>query len=292
MVRPSTALFRLQALQDKLDFHQADIADAAAVQAVVRAVKPHWVFHLAVSGAYSWQTDALQMVQTNIVGTANLLEAAAALGFDAFVNTGSSSEYGLKAFAPLESESLVPNSYYSLTKGSATAYCRYVAQTKGLHVPTLRLYSAYGPWEEPKRFMPTLVLKALEGRLPPLVNPNIARDFVYIDDMIEAFLLAAAKPTQEAGAVYNVGSGQQFTIADIVAAIQELLPVQDTPSWGSMGDRKWDTDVWVANNEKIVAELNWRPRVDIKAGLTRTIKWFQDNPEIVQRYRQEQLLPA
>ena len=126
----------------------------------------------------------------------------------------SSSEYGLKDHAPHEDEPLEPNSPYAAAKAEATAH----ALERGAVV--LRLYSAYGPWEEPSRFVPTLLAHALAGRLPPLVSPDVARDFVHVDDVCAAFVLGAGAP---AGRVYNVGSGRQTTVAEVVELARRLL---------------------------------------------------------------------
>jgi dolichol-phosphate mannosyltransferase len=211
---------------------------------------------------------------TNLVGTANLLEAAAAVGFEAFVNSGSSSEYGYKDHAPAEDELPEPNSIYAVAKAAATMYCRQRARRSGLPVTTLRLYSAYGPFEEAGRLVPRLITEGLRGRLPPLVNPAVARDFVHVDDVCDAYLRAAAASV-EPGAVYNVGSGRQTTIAEIVEIVRKLLAVEAEPAWGTMADRSWDTDVWVANPARIKAELGWSPNLDLEQGLARTIAWHR-----------------
>ncbi|MFN8563874.1 MAG: NAD-dependent epimerase/dehydratase family protein, partial [Anaerolineae bacterium] len=188
LVRPAFRSWRIDAIRDDLRLHTLDLADAEAVQQVVAQIRPEWVFHLAVHGAYSDQTSIPDMISTNIVSTVNLVEACLQSGFEAFINTGSSSEYGFKDHPPAENEWLEPNSVYAVTKASATLYCRMVAQTRRVNVTTLRLYSVYGAYEEPTRLIPTLVAHGLRGRLPPLVNPEIARDFVYADDVNDAYL--------------------------------------------------------------------------------------------------------
>src|SRR5207237_854558 len=140
---------------------------------------------------YSSQTDLSQMVRTNFTSTINLVESCLKTGFEVFVNTGSSSEYGFKNHAPSEDEAIEPNSDYAVSKAVATLYCRHKARQKNVHIPTLRLYSIYGPYEEPTRLMPALLIRGLSGELPPLVNPDIARDYVYTEDAVDAFLLAA-----------------------------------------------------------------------------------------------------
>ena len=139
LVRPSYNPWRIEGIRSDVQLHEVELTDAAALTAVVGRIKPDWVFHLAVHGAYSSQTNLHQMVQTNIIGTINLVEACLKTGFEAFVNTGSSSEYGYKDHAPSETEWLEPNSHYALTKASATLFCRYTAQSQGIHLSTLRL---------------------------------------------------------------------------------------------------------------------------------------------------------
>ena len=274
LLRQRRELWRLEEVMGELQVHEGDLVDAASVGRVLEASRPDWIFHLAAQGAYPTQTETLPIVQTNLVGTANLLEAAAAVGFEAFVNSGTSSEYGYKDHAPTEDEWLEPNSTYAVAKAAATMYCRQRARRTGLPVTTLRLYSVYGPFEEPSRLIPRLIAEGLQGRLPPLVNPTIARDYVHVEDACEAYLKAAAAGT-EPGAVYNIGTGVQTTLAEIVDLARRLLAVVAEPAWGTMPDRSWDTDVWVANSTRVRAELGWAPKLDLEQGLARTIAWYR-----------------
>src|SRR5262249_5612399 len=139
------------------------------------------------------QTGIDRMMATNFMGCVNLLDACAEIGVESFVQTGSSSEYGYKDHPPAEDEALEPNSHYAVTKAAATHYCQFTARQHNLHAVTTRLYSIYGPWEEPTRLIPTLIIRGLKGNLPPLVSPRTARDFVYVDDAVEALLQVASQ---------------------------------------------------------------------------------------------------
>jgi dolichol-phosphate mannosyltransferase len=283
LVHPGYTRWRLDGIRRRVALHEVDLAEASGVAALVHQVRPGWVFHLAAHGAYSWQTDLARMVQANIVGTVNLVQACLAEGFDAFVNTGSSSEYGFKRHAPTEQEWLEPNSHYAVTKASATLFCRHAAQRDRLRLCTLRLYSVFGPWEEPQRLMPTLVLHGLRGRLPRLVSPDVARDYVYVDDVVEAYLAAATVPDQEPGAVYNVCTGVQTSIAELVTLSRQVLGVKARPRWGSMPNRTWDTAVWVGDPARIGAALGWRPRYTVESGFRRLAGWLR-RPGNLRRY--------
>ena len=275
LLRPGYNPQRLQDVRDQAQLHIIDLLDAEDTGQVLQAIKADWIFHLAAHGAYSWQTDAQQMIQTNLTSTINLIESCAKVGFEAFVNTGSSSEYGFKNHPPLEDEIVKPNSMYAITKVAATQYCQYVADQQELPIATLRLYSAYGPYEDERRFIATLVRRGLQGELPPLVNPDTARDYVYVEDVCDAYLLAASKISLELGAIYNIGSGVQTTIRQAVEMARKLMHIDVVPDWNSMPNRSWDTSVWVANNDKAIKELGWRPQHDFQSGLERTIEWMK-----------------
>jgi nucleoside-diphosphate-sugar epimerase len=128
--------------------------------------------------------------------------------------------------------------------------------------------------------VPRLVSHGLRGALPPLVSPTIARDFVAVDDVVEAFVLAARSPSAEPGAVYNVGSGMQTSIGQLVALARRVLDIEVEPDWASMAPRVWDTDTWVADSRKIREQLGWAPRVGLEEGFTRTVEWLRDNPQL------------
>lgn len=272
VVRPGGDSWRL----DGVDVRTAevDLRDAEAVSDAFRSARPEWVLHVAARGAYSWQADVDEIFDSTVHGTEAVLNAAAEVTIAALVHAGSSSEYGPKDHAPDEHEPLEPDSSYGVAKAVATLLCYRAALDRGLPAVTLRLYSVYGPLEDPRRFVPTLVAHALRGELPPLVDPDTARDFVYVDDVVDAFLFAAQRELP-AGALYNVGSGKQTTIREAVEVARRLFGVGAEPRWGSMPARSWDTNVWVADITRARDELGWEPRTPLDDGLRRTADWLQ-----------------
>jgi len=278
--RSESNFWRLDDIKNDLQIHHVPLTDAETLRVCLqKKVRPDWVFHLAAHGAYSWQNDLERIVSTNVLGTANLLSSCTKIGCEAFVSAGSSSEYGYKAHAPKEDEWLDPNSDYAITKAAATHFCRLYAQKHSLPTVILRLYSVYGPFEDKDRLIPTIIRHGLEGKLPPLVDPMIARDFIYIDDAISAFIAAATKEIKP-GSVYNLGTGKQTSLRDVVAVAREIFDIKQEPQWGSMPNRRWDTSVWVANNEKICRELDWRSKFTFKDGLLETVKWHKQQVEL------------
>ena len=299
LVRPDYHSWRIDSIKPDLRLHTASITDADSVTRAVRAARPNWVFHLAAYGAYPTQQDQQRMHDTNVLGTTTLLDACGHVTVEAFIHAGSSSEYGRRTKPHRETDDPHPESDYAKTKLAATRACQQKAQQTGAAITTLRLYSIYGPYEEPSRLIPRLIVQGRRGRWPPLASPETARDFVHVDDAVDAFLLAAqanaAKPGAispganlpgpiSRGAIFNVGTGVQTTLADAVAATRDLFDIKTDPQWASMPDRSWDTATWVADNRLIRDALNWQPRLTFPEGLRHTADWYAAHPELHELY--------
>jgi nucleoside-diphosphate-sugar epimerase len=267
---------------------ELDLAHADDVRAAVLEHRPDWIFHLAAHGAYSWQRDVGAMLAVNVACTEALLAAAREAGTAGVVHAGSSSEYGLKDHAPREDEAVSPNSHYAVMKVAGTHLCRLAAAQHGQRAVTLRLYSAYGPWEEPGRLLPTLVHRALAGGWPPLVGPETARDFVYVDDVCDAFVRAAEQPLDDPGAVFNLGSGTQTTLAQLVEVAGDLFGVVEEPVWGTMEQRSWDTTLWVSDPSAIGQALGWQATTSLREGLAALAQWMGAQPDGGARFAPKQ----
>lgn len=288
LVRQGFQAWRIASVQDRVQLHVVDMNVASAVLELLSSLRPAWVFHLAAHGAYSFQTDAQEMVRTNLIATMNLVQAFLQSGGEALVHAGSSSEYGVKDHPPTESEQIEPNSDYAVTKAAATLYCGCAARKSHARIITLRLYSAFGPFEDPRRFLPALVVKGLAGKLPPLVSPDVCRDFVYVEDVCDAFIRAASVGNPPWGAVYNLGSGVQTSIGQMVALARQELSIPEEPRWQSMPDRSWDTSTWVSDSTRIARDLEWKPRHALADGFRAMVSWFRDNPAMLEFYRTQQ----
>ena len=289
MLRPQFQRWRLAGITGHFSPHLADIEDREAVARCVHEVRPDWCFHLSAYGAYSTQTGIERMISTNLTGTIALLDACAEAGTAVFVHAGSSSEYGYKDHAASEDEVIQPNSHYAITKAAATHYCQLAAAQRGIRACTVRLYSIYGPYEEPSRLIPTLIIHGLRGTLPPLASPQIARDFVYVDDAVEAMIRVAI--AGRGTAIYNVCTGVQNTLSSVADTARRLMNISAEPRWMSMAARSWDTNVWVGSPELTAREIGWRAKVTFCTGLERTLAWMRENP-VLRTFYEERMLNA
>lgn len=274
LLRSESVPWRLAAVWDRLQVHRGDLLDDQTTRALVHAVQPGAIFHLATHGAYEKQADARMILRTNILGTYNLLEAASHAKVRLLVNTGSSSEYGFKSQPMTESDCLEPNSYYSVAKAAQTHLCSLLARWGQVRTVTLRLFSVYGPWEEPTRLMPTLLQRAGQGLPLNMTAPDVVRDFVYIDDVVDA-LLDLPRLAEHAGAVINLGTGIETTLRDVVQIVKEQLDSTSTVHWGAMPARHWDHHCWAADSTKARQLLGWAPRFSLREGLQAFATWME-----------------
>lgn len=274
MVRPGSDLWRLEELAGEGRCFLADLRDADAVRRAVRDARPDVVFHLAAHGGYPFQRDARRILETNVLGTYNLLRACEDSPCRLLVHAGSSSEYGAKSAPMKEDDRLEPNSYYAVGKAAATHLCSYEAGRVSFAVATLRLFSVYGPYEEPSRLIPTVIRKALRGEPLELVPPETPRDFVYIDDVLDAFLcldrLASCR-----GDVINIASGIQSTVRDVVNEVLELTQSRSEVRWSALAPREWDVACWVGSPARASKLLGWHARHSLRDGLRKTVEWFR-----------------
>lgn len=231
------------------------------------------IFDLVAYGSYSKQDDIELTYETNFIGLLHLLEVTSKYSIKAYVHAGSSSEYGLNAAAPDEDGALMPNSHYAVTKASAAQMIKFYGVIKEVPIVNLRYYSIYGPYEEPDRLIPMLISRGMQSEYPPLVQPDISRDFVYIDDAIYATVLSAIHIDILYGKSLNIASGIKTTIRDIVSVIQEIFSIQKDPNWGYMQNRKWDLKEWYGNAELAKKLINWQNETLLKDGLVKTYEW-------------------
>jgi len=194
----------------------ANLTDKNSLEKIFNQHRFSSIFNLSTYGAFAYQNETDKIFETNIIGLMNLISVAEHHGFTAFVQGGSSSEYGLNSKAPKETDELKPNSDYAVSKIASAYYIKYLGEVKWLPVIQLRYYSIYGSYEAQDRLIPTLIKNGLEKKYPTLVNPEISRDYVYIDDAVEATILAATKGIEKnRGECINIASGKKTTIKEL-----------------------------------------------------------------------------
>lgn len=275
-------------------FEQVDICDAPALEAVFSRHQPDAVMHLAAESHVDRSIDGpMVFVQTNVVGTAALLEVSRRYWSglngarkDAFVfhHVSTDEVFGeLGATGKFDEETpYAPNSPYSASKASSDLLVQAWGRTFGLPVVLTNCSNNYGSHQFPEKLIPVVVLSALEGRPIPVygAGANI-RDWLYVDDHAEALLLVLEKGRR--GETYCVGGDAELTNIDLVRRICGIMD-RLRPSGAPhdrlitfVTDRPGHDHRYAIDTGKIRQELGWAPRFDLEGGLTATVQWYLDN---------------
>jgi len=305
----------------RYSFIRADIADRRAVREILERLEPRAIVNFAAESHVDRSIDGpAAFVQTNIVGTFELLEASrqmlartersVAEAFR-FLHVSTDEVYGsLGATGAFEETTpYEPNSVYSASKASADHLVRAYHETFGLPCLLTNCSNNYGPYQFPEKLIPLMILNAIEGKpLPIYGDGGNVRDWLYVKDHCEGILLALQRGRP--GEKYNIGGGNERTNLQIIDALCEsleaALPAASNPALARaqvseyrelkqfVPDRPGHDRRYAINAGKIRRELGWRPTLDLEAGLAATIRWYierRDWCEAVQsgNYRRERL---
>jgi dolichol-phosphate mannosyltransferase len=274
----STLPHRLSSI-DIANIRKCNILNADEVRTLFEEQKFKTVLFFAAYGAYAKQATTELIYQTNVVGLSNVLSVSEENGVKSFIHAGSQSEYGLNCTGSREDWELEPNSHYSVSKIAAAYMIRYFGKQKGFPVVNLRLYSVYGPYEDDDRLVPKLIDHGMEGEFPPLVSPDISRDFVYVDDVVHAVLLASVSGCKVLpGESINICTGVKCTIRELASEVKDIFQMSVDPLWGSMENRAWDLSNWYGDPSKARELLGWRATTTLREGLMKTCNWRRSNP--------------
>jgi nucleoside-diphosphate-sugar epimerase len=275
ILRPEANLWRLEGLEDRYTTHSADLLDLPALKEAVSACQPQVVYHLATHGAYAFQQHRSTILSTNLLGTANLLDALEDCCYEALVNVGSSSEYGHKYGPMRETDFLAPRTYYAISKAAATLLCQAEA-AKGRPVATVRVFSAYGPWEDPRRLVPAVMSSIHRGEAPQVTSGEQPRDFIYVDDVLSLLETVANCPAAY-GHILNAGSGRQQTVRHMIDTIVDVSATNVVPQYGAVPSRSDEPETWVADISTTTALTGWTPKYDLRAGVEQTSAWYLEH---------------
>jgi len=278
LTRRSSNKWRLMDCFSDLHNHTMDLLNQAELKGLMNKIKPDVIFHLATSGIYGGvQRPDAEVIETNILGTVNLINACNDTDYKCFVNTGSSSEYGPKKEPMKEIDLCEPINLYGISKCAATLYGQSIAQTMDKPIIGLRLFSPFGPFDDKNRLMTYAIINALVNEPLLLGNPNAVRDYIYIEDVLDVYLQSIEIASELKGEVFNVGSGSQKTISCIVNKIIEITDSKSEMRWNSFSGRAHDTEKWEADIEKLSKSFKWKPKYLIDDGIQETVTWFKNN---------------
>lgn len=260
---------------------RGDVRDAGRMRDM--AAGAEIVFHLAalIAIPYSYAAPA-SYVETNVMGTLNVLQAARAAGAVRVVHTSTSEVYGTAQTRPItEDHPLVGQSPYSASKIGADKMAEAAFRSFGLPVVTLRPFNTFGPRQSQRAVIPTTIRQALDPQVAEIHLGDLTpeRDFTFVSDTVNAFLMAAG-PGAEPGRTYNAGTGTAVTIGEVVDQIVTLAGCNKkvTTDTARLRPEKSEVRALIADNSRFREATGWTPEVSLADGLAATIDWWRDRP--------------
>jgi len=259
-----------------VNFCQVDLTNRKDVFSAVTSIKPEVVFHLAATISRASEFDMLyRMIDTNLVATINLFNCLRHVTpLQSVIVAGTAEEYGINKVPFRENLRENPISPYSFSKACMSHLCRLVYNLYEIPTAVLRATLAYGPGQAEVMFIPSLIKSLLRNEKFLMTAGEQTRDFLFIDDLIEAYLLAGSSDSV-AGEILNIGFGKSYRIQDVAKKIGKILGKEHLLSLGDISYRKFEVMEYQVDFSKARRLLNWIPKIDIDQGLQLTIEGFQ-----------------
>jgi UDP-glucose 4-epimerase len=250
----------------------ADLADTTAMRDLLGESAPDMIFHLAASKVRSSELPAYrEALEVNVLGTLSLCEAMLATTPDArLVAIGTSEEYGPAPGPYVESERELPISAYSLSKLAMSRMLETLSRVNGLRATVLRPSVCYGPNQPPDMFISALVDALVAGREFPMTLGEQTRDFVYVDDLVDA-IVRAGRSDAAIGRIINVGSGVGTRIGDLALLVEQLVGASDLVRLGAVPYRAGEQMEYCVDSALAAELLGWEAATSLEEGLRRTI---------------------
>jgi UDP-glucose 4-epimerase len=251
---------------------ELDLLDSGAIDSVLERERPRTLFHLAgTRGGPEPARAAAACTRLNVTATAHLLEAATRCGASRIVILGSAEEYGPQDGPLAEDMILQPTTAYGISKVAATRLAQVMHGEAACPVVVLRPFTVYGPGQPPDMFVASAIAAAQSGVAFEMSAGEQRRDLVFVEDVVDALLIAARIPGLE-GQVINVGTGQAHRLRDVAARIWEMTGSKAPLRVGARAAAAEQLhDTW-ADTRLARRLLGWEPRFDLVHGLMETIR--------------------
>ncbi len=264
----------------EIEIVAGDLRDLPAVQEAVQGVTH--AFHLGalIAIPYSYLHPA-EVVETNVLGTLNILLAARQADIQRVVHTSTSEVYGTALRVPIdEDHPLQGQSPYSASKIGADKLAESFFRSFDLPVVTLRPFNTYGPRQSARAVIPTIITQALTQKAVRLGNLDARRDLTYVSDTVDGFLKVAETPGVE-GQTFNLGTGVEVRIGDLAEEVFSLLGCRPRilVEKERLRPEKSEVQRLLSDNRLARQRLGWEPHVPLREGLQRTIAWIEANLE-------------
>lgn len=263
-------------LKSSAEVVSADLRDFHAVKQATKGVDI--VFHLGASIGIPYSLAyPNDVIETNVIGTLNVLKSSLEDGVARVIHTSTSEVYGSALYVPIdEKHPLNPQSPYAASKIAADKLAESFYRSYGLPVSILRPFNTFGPRQSLRAIIPTIITQLLRGRSIDIGNLKPARDFTYVSDTVKGFILLAGKNGVQ-GQAFNLGTGRDITIKELVILISKMIGIRPQIELNPRRFRGGQSEVMrlLSDNSRAVKILGWNPAIPLEQGLRKTIDWLK-----------------
>ncbi len=285
VVRPDSDLHRLQDIASHLHLVAADVFSPTSIDTIpLLSIQPELCVHLAwyaVPGSYLNSPHNL----TALTGSLELLTRLVGAGCERFVGIGTCFEYDTSFGYLCEDSPTRADAPYSATKLAFYNVLQAMQAHTKMSCAWVRLFYQYGPFEDERRLVPSIITSLIRGQQVPLTSGQQVRDFLHVQDVARAICTILGSTVENA---VNVGSGVPITVRDLAVQIATLMEHQDLLRFGELPQRSSDPKFICANNSRLLS-LGWKPRLTLEAGLVESIKWWRSQLALDSRLTGRQL---
>ena len=271
LLRNAQTHHRAAAIYKECVIVSGDLANPRGYSAGLSDFRPQTVIHAAWHGAGGADRNEFAQIR-NVDATAWLLELAAVAGARTFIGLGSQAEYGPQNRKLDEQAPTEPTTLYGHSKLAACGVTEAMCRMKELRYAWLRIFSTYGPRDNPAWMMPSLISALSAGRTPALTYAEQKWDFLYVDDAADA--VVAVAESSSASGIFNLGSGEAPPLRDTITLIRDLVSPNAVLGFGQVPYRRDQVMHLEADIGRLTHLTGWTPRVPLSAGLKRTADWF------------------
>jgi len=261
--------------KSSLDVFSADLRDFHAVKQATKGMDV--VFHLGASIGIPYSLAyPNDVVETNVMGTLNVLKSSLENGVPRIIHTSTSEVYGTARYVPIdEKHPLNPQSPYAASKIAADKLAESFFHSYRLPVSILRPFNTFGPRQSLRAIIPTIITRLLKGEKVVVGNLKPRRDFTYVSDTVTGFLLLARTRGVE-GETFNLGTHKDLTIRELINLIAKIIKVTPQIEVDQKRIRGNQSEVMrlLSNNSRAVKSLGWSPAYTLEMGLKRTVDWL------------------
>jgi len=273
IIRPSSSIEKIKDCEKKCIFHSVDLIEKEKLSSIVKKINPDITFHLAAAGVFYGLDSDQKIFDTNVWGAQSLMNSLEGTKCKKIINTGTCFEYDGKESSPYSEEvQQRPQNWYGISKMTANRVIAMYADRMMINSITLRPFNIYGIGEDETRLISSIIHACLTGKQLRLTSGDQVRDYLYLDDLIEAYELCIKYVPKKINSEFNIGSGNAISLKKLGETIALLCNADSSLlQFGALPYRKNEMMYLVSQPSRAKKELKWEVKNDLKTGIKKLI---------------------